>query len=156
MYSNALTVSRRLIVQISNPNPCILPTTSMDYVVVLKGYLLCSMISMYRMGGPLLLVAKGSSSLIFMRQLTPKVMAIPCQKDPRKRHSIGSQHPAKQPCMRQAHWLPAILLLASSSRFLAQNCTEFISPQGNPLSITVTFQKELSHGQLLLVCNSML
>ena len=37
MYSNALTVSRRLIVQISNPNPCIFPTTSMNYVVGLKG-----------------------------------------------------------------------------------------------------------------------
>ena len=37
MYSNALTVSRRLIVQISNPNPCIFPTTSMNHVVGLKG-----------------------------------------------------------------------------------------------------------------------
>ena len=37
MYFNALTVSRRLIVQISNPNPCILFTASKNCVVVLKG-----------------------------------------------------------------------------------------------------------------------
>ena len=77
----------------------------------------------------------------------------------------------KGPSQEASYWLttpPRTALHAASS--LAPSISSFgvfkpifgsklhriLTPQGNPPSITVTFPKELSHGQLLLVCIPML
>ena len=75
----------------------------------------------------------------------------------------------KGPSQEASYWLiapPRTALHAASSLapsissfgvfkpFFGSKLHRIHTPQGNPLSSTVTFPKELSHGQLLLVCNS--
>ena len=143
------------------PSHSINPDFLSDHISAIKGPSIANIyfaasFSMYRTGGSLLSVAKGPSSLIFMRQFVPKVMAIPCQKAPRKRHPIGSQHPPRTALHAAGSLAPSNSSFGVFKPIFGSKLHRIHTPQGKPLSITVTFLKELSHGQLLPVCIPML